>query len=134
MVLGVLVIAREEIEGCHVMLNQKFILIFLLFFVLLSFSFLAISESRQHQLESGWFLYFDNTSNQSLNFTIENYSDNPNFTWEISTDKKSLGKRNIQVLKGTQESVMINEPLERGRIKITVYQAKETKEIYKNFE
>lgn len=116
------------------MSNQKFILIFLAVFFLISFSFLAISESKQHRITDGWFLYFDNIEDSSLNFTLENYSDNSDFIWELSADGKSLSKKNIQVLKGTKESVRINELPKGEQIKITVYQSKETKEIYKNFK
>ena len=116
------------------MSNQKFILISLGVLILISFSFLAIFESRQHRIKDGWFLYFDNVQDQSLNFTLENYSDNPSFTWELSADNNSIRKENIQVLKGSRESVMINQPPVGKQIKITVYQAKEIKEIYKNFD
>lgn len=116
------------------MLNQKFILITLAAFILISFSFLAVSENRQHRLKDGWFLYFNDIQDQSLNFTIENYADNPNFVWELSSDGTLITQKNIQVLKGNKESVTITESPKGKQIKITVYLAKETKEIYKNFD
>lgn len=116
------------------MFNQKFIIISLTFFILASFSFLAISEKRQHAIEDGWFLYFNNIQDNSLNFTIENYSDKNNFTWEISTAGQSPIKGDTAILKGNKENVIINNPFKKGQAKITVYHAKETKEIYKNFE
>lgn len=116
------------------MFNQKFILIFLGIFVLISFSFLAISENRQHNIKDGWFLYFNNIQDQSLDFTIENYSNNSTFTWEIFIDENSVAKNSIQVLKESRENVRINKPLTGGQIKIIVYQAKEFKEIYKTFD
>jgi hypothetical protein len=116
------------------MFNQKTILIFIAFFILLSFSFLAISEKKQHTLKDGWFLYFNNTQDGSLNFTLENYSEKNDFTWEISAEGKSLNKETISILKGDKKSVILDKPLEKGLTKITVYHAKETKEIYKNFQ
>ncbi len=118
------------------MFNQKFILISLTAIVLVSFSFLAISENKQHLIKDGWFLYFNNIEGDSLDFTIENYSNTSDFTWETSVDGKSLNKQYIKVLKGKQKDVRINElPEIKGRqIKITVYKSKEIKEIYKNFD
>lgn len=116
------------------MSNQKTILISLTFMLLISFSFLATLERKQHVIKDGWFLYFDNIENDSLNFTIENYSNKNDFTWEITAENKSFLKDSLSILKEDKKSVTINEPLQKGLIKITVYHAKEKKEIYKNFE
>lgn len=115
------------------MFNQKFILIFLAAAIIISFSFLAFSEKKQHDIKDGWFLYFDNIKDSSIDFTIENYSSNSNFTWELIADEKTISKENIQVLKGNKENVKISSPSVGTQIKIKVYHAKEIKEIYKNF-
>lgn len=114
--------------------DQKIILIFLSIFLIVSFSLLAISEKKQHTIEDGWFLYFNNITDNSLDFSIENYSDETDFMWELSSDENVIKKESIQVLKGNKKNVTLSEPLKGKRIKITVYHAKEIKEIYKNFE
>ncbi|HBI17229.1 MAG: hypothetical protein UR60_C0030G0002 [Candidatus Moranbacteria bacterium GW2011_GWF2_34_56] len=115
------------------MSNQKFILIFLAVSIIISFSFLAFSERKQHDIKDGWFLYFNNIKDSSTDFTIENYSSNSNFSWELIVNEETISKKNIQVLKGNKENVKINSPLNGTQIKIKVYHAKEIKEIYKNF-
>lgn len=115
------------------MFNQKIILISLAIFILTSFSYLAIIEKKQHQIKDGWFLYFENITDTSANFTIENYSAKNDFSWEIIVDNNSLKKGDVQVLKGDKKSVTIDEPLEGNSLKVIVSHSKETKEIYKNF-
>jgi hypothetical protein len=116
------------------MSNQKYIISSLIIFILISFSFLAISEKRQHQIENGWFLYFTNISDNSLNFTLENYTDNNNFVWEIFVDEESITKESFRVLKNDKQNVIIDQPVRGRQIKILVYHLKEIKEIYKNFQ
>lgn len=114
--------------------NQKYIIISILIFILLSFSFLAFWEKEQRQIKDGWFLYFDNIHDNSQNFVIENHSLDESFSWELFIDNVSMKKETTKVLKENKENVIIDQPLKGQSIKIIVSHSKKTKEIYKNFE
>lgn len=116
------------------MSNQKSILTALGIFIIISFSYLAVYETKQHQIKNSWFLYFNNISDKSPHFTIENYSNNSEFTWEAFSGDQSLKKETIEVLNKNKKSVIIDQPLDGQNIKIIVSHSKENKEIYKNFE
>jgi hypothetical protein len=116
------------------MYNQKYIISSILIFIFISFSLLAFWERNQHQIEDGWFIYFNNIADKSTTFTIENYSPDKNFSWEIIADNNSIRKENIEVLKNNNKSVIIDEQLTSKSVKIIVSHSKKTKEIYKNFE
>lgn len=114
------------------MFNQKIILITLSIFIVLSFSFLAIIENNQNKLKDGWFLYFKNPQALSLDFTIENYTNKKDFSWELFLNETPIDQGSLSVLKNNQESVIINQPLNQGSVKIKVYCDKEVKTLYRN--
>lgn len=114
--------------------NQKYILISLFIFIVLSFSFLAIWEKSQHKVKNGWFLYFENIENDSLNFVIENYSENTEFSWQLYADNNKIKEEKIQVLNKSKENVIIDRLPQAKSVKIIVSHSKEQREIYKNFE
>ncbi|KKP68776.1 MAG: hypothetical protein UR66_C0003G0041 [Candidatus Moranbacteria bacterium GW2011_GWE1_35_17] len=116
------------------MFDQKSILISLTIFIIISFSFLAILEKKQHQIKDNWFLYFENIEDASPNFTIENYSKTGNFTWEIFINDSKVKEDSAQVLNNNKKNVSIDKPLGVKSIKIVVSYSKDKKEIYKNLE
>jgi len=116
------------------MFHQKYILIALAFFIIASFSYLAILENNQHQIKNSWFLYFENITDNSPNFMIENYSENTDFSWEIFADDILVQQNTAQILNKNKKSVTIDKPLGGQSIKIIVSHSEEKKEIYKNFE
>ncbi|MEF3691497.1 MAG: hypothetical protein V3574_00380 [Candidatus Moraniibacteriota bacterium] len=116
------------------MANQKIIILSTVFFILISFSFLAFWEKKQSVITNGWFLYFDDIQTSSANFTVENYTDKEDFEWKLYLNDKFIKKESFQVLKNNSKSVIIDKQPELKSIKIKVFHSKEVKEIYKNFE
>lgn len=111
--------------------NQKIIIVSLAFFLLASFVFLSYTERQQHQLNDGWFLYFENPKDNSLNFTIENYTDNPEFEWKLSADNDLIKSEKINIKSKEKKAIEIGENDLKGKVKIEVKQEKNKKEIYK---
>ena len=114
------------------MTNQKIIIFSLIFLIFSSFAYLAFTETRQHQIKDGWIIYFDNISDSSVNFTIENYSNQDEFSWEYYANDTLVKKETMKVLKNEQKSVTIDEPANSQSIKITVSDSEKSKDIYKN--
>ena len=111
--------------------NQKIIIVSLAFFLLASFVFLSYTERRQSQPDSGWALYFENPKDNSLNFTIENYTDNPEFEWKLSADNDLIKSEKINIKSKEKKAIEIGENDLKGKVKIEVKQEKNKKEIYK---
>lgn len=111
-------------------MNQKIILTFLIIFLITSFSWLIYSEKKQHQITNQWFLYFDNPQNNSLNFTIENYTNKSDFTWQLLNNDNSFDTGKIKVLKGDKKTVIIEQRSTDSSI-IKVLHNKENRLIYK---
>lgn len=96
--------------------------------------FLYFWENKQHQIEDGWFLYFENSTDKSASFILENYSKNTSFNWELYLDDSLIKKESVQILKNNKKNVIIDQPLEGKLVKIIVFHSKESKDIYKNIE
>lgn len=111
--------------------SQKIIIASLAVFMLASFVFLAYTERQQHQLNDGWFLYFQHPKNNSLDFTIENYSGDSEFEWKLSADGDLMKSEKIIVKNKERKMIKVNESNLKGKIKIEVKQGKNKKEIYK---
>ncbi|MCD6149972.1 hypothetical protein J7J13_04295 [bacterium] len=111
--------------------DQKIIIVSLAIFLLASFIFLAYTERRQHQLNDGWFLYFENPKDSNLDFTIENCGNENIFHWEVLADDTKINEGNINVAKGEKEIVVINE-IKNKKVIIKASNEKDKKEIYKN--
>lgn len=99
-----------------------------------SFSFLIFWEKKQQQVSDGWFIYFNQPLDKTLDFSIENYSTEKNFSIKIMADEKIIKEEEIEILKNNKKSVTLNEQMNGNLIKIIVLHSKKTKEIYKNFE
>ena len=110
-------------------MQQKTILIFLIIFLITSFSWLAYIEKKQHQIKNQWFLYFQNpTADADLDFIIENYTNDSDFTWQLLNNENIIKAEKVKVLKGDKKTVNI-KLLEAKQIK--VLHNKESKLIYK---
>jgi len=116
------------------MTNQKIIIFSLIVFIFSSFAYLAFTETRQHQIKDGWIIYFNNISDSSGTFTIENYSNQKDFSWEYYADETLIKEDKTKVLKGEQKSVIIDEPANGQSIKIKVSDSEKSKDIYKNLD
>ncbi len=97
---------------------------------MISFSYLAHTEKKQHQIENQWFLYFENPTADNLNFVIENYTDNADFSWKLlNKDDKQIANGKIKVLKNDKKTVILTEPSDGTTIKVS--HRNEYKSIYK---
>lgn len=117
-------------------MSNKTIILSIISFLLVSFLFLAWSEKKQADLNSKdiWMIYFQNPKNKSLDFTIENHSNDTDFSYEILKDKDTVKKENISVKKGESKNIELSiPPIEKAKITIVVQTEKEKKEIYKIF-
>jgi len=109
---------------------QKTIIIFLITFLLVGFSWLAYTERKQQQINNQWFLYFQNPTDNSLDFVIENYTKNSEFVWKLKNNEKIIRTEKITVLKNAPINVSIeNNP--QGRLIIEVTHKNKKKFIYK---
>ncbi|MFH0969218.1 MAG: hypothetical protein V1804_01795 [Patescibacteria group bacterium] len=119
---------------------MKKIIISLILFLVLSFGFLAYTETKQQSpvSQNWWVVYFSNPKDESLDFAIENNSDQNNFHWEISADKNKLKEGDINIAKGNKkETNLIKlgfENLDGKKIIIKVSTDNNSKEIYKNLQ
>lgn len=114
-------------------MNQRNIIISLIVLLITSFSFLAYTENNQHTMNDKWFIYFENPQDNSLNFIIENTSDENSFLWSVSADSKELKNGEIEVLKNTYKTVRIERIPSGNNFTVQITQNEESKEIYKNF-
>ncbi len=118
------------------MKNKLIILTTILFFIL-SASSLAWIEKKQSDENEGknwWALYFAEPKSDSLNFVIENHSNENNFHWEISHGGNKIKEGNTTIEKGSalQLNSHLNIAPENKKIIIQVTSGDKKKEIYKN--
>lgn len=120
-------------------MQQKIIIAFITIFFILSSAYLFnVSEKKQDPgLNKNWWIaYFENPTDNSLDFTIENYSSSKDFSWEaISKDTDSTiesGKETI--VSGQTKKINFATDVQKEDL-ITIHittDQQETKEIYKN--
>jgi VCBS repeat-containing protein len=99
------------------------------------FIFLSVRENKIADIsrQNSWTLYFKDPKNTSLDFTIENHSDNSNFRWEISVSKNKIQEGNVTVKNGETKTIPVSvEDMTDKKITITVIQEENKKEIYKS--
>ena len=83
-----------------------------------------------------WVAYFQDPEDKNLNFIIENYSSNKNFTYEINVDDVKILEEIVNIKKGDKKELEINSKIAndpKERITIRVSDGNESREIYKNF-
>lgn len=107
--------------------------------LLASFVFLSLVEKQQSNINSknAWALYFSAPKNDSLDFTIENHSQNKVFHWQILLDKIVVTEGDSSVSLGDTKTIAVpkdNIDLSDKKITISVIDANNNKkEVYKNF-
>lgn len=111
--------------------SQKIIIVSLVAFLLASFIFLAYIERQQHQLSSGWSLYFENPKDTSLDFTIENYTSDSKFEWRLSVDGDLIKSEKIIIKNKEKEIIKVDNNNLSGKVEIEVEQKNNKKGIYK---
>ena len=121
-------------------MNQKKIILFLILFLIISFSYLAYVEKKQANLnyqKNWWVLSFDNPKDNTLNFSIENHSSKTNFHWEVLAEQDKIKEGDASIVKGATKNINLSEinikDFENKKISVKVSADNEMKEIYKNF-
>lgn len=118
-------------------MKNKLIILTTIFFFILSASSLAWIEKKQsdeNENKNWWALYFAEPKSDSLNFVIENHSNENNFHWEISYGGDKIKEGNSSVKKGSalQLNSRLNIEPKNKKITIQVISGDKKKEIYKN--
>jgi ABC-type transport system involved in cytochrome bd biosynthesis fused ATPase/permease subunit len=79
-----------------------------------------------------WAIYFENPKDNSLNFTIENHSNNTNFHWQTLADNSPVNQGNVTMKLGETKTVPLSlTNIENKKITIVVTSGEGKKEIYK---
>ena len=119
-------------------MNNKTIIFGTIIFLLLSFVFLSVIEIKQSNINAKniWTLYFSEPKNESLDFTIENHSQNKVFHWQILLDKIVVTEGDSTVALGDIKTIPIpKDDIDLSNKKITISVTdinNNKKEIYKN--
>ena len=119
-------------------MSNKIIIITILGMILISFVFLSATEMKQANINNQniWTLYFSEPKNESLDFTIENHSQNKVFHWQILLDKTMVTEGDSAILLGDIKTITVpkdNIDLSDKKITISVTDSNNNKkEIYKN--
>ena len=119
-------------------MNNKIIPIIILGMLLLSFVFLSVLETKQSNINSKniWMLYFSDPKSSSLDFTIENHSQNKTFHWQILLDKTMVTEGDSTILLGSIKTLPVptdSIDLSNKKITISVTDSNSNKkEIYKD--
>jgi hypothetical protein len=118
--------------------SNNLIIAITIFFIVISFSFLAYAQTKQQDPNYGkawWSLYFSTPKDNDLSFYIENHSGQENFHWEITLEKSVVTKGDSVVPLGEKKLIPVkNEGLDGKRVSIKVTAGKTSKEIYKDFK
>lgn len=115
---------------------QKKLIIFLIVLFILSSAYLLAIGNKFDDLNFGqnwWAVYFQNPKSNSLDFAIENHSNNSNFHYVISKDKEKLTEGDVKVENGKMKNIKPADINPTDKIIIQVSTGEEKKEIYKNF-
>lgn len=119
-------------------MQNKIIITLFIGLTFISFSFLIYTETKNKDLNSRnlWFLYFANPKDLSLDFNIENHTNNTNFHYEILLDKTTIQKSDLTITKNETKTIHPSNIDTTANKKITIKvtdTANTTKEIYKTF-
>lgn len=113
-------------------MSQKTILPYLIFFLFISFAYLAWTEKQQHEPDF-WVVYFADPKSQSLDFVIKNDDGDKDFHWSVSSGKnKPYLEENVMIKKGGSVTVPVNMDFsETKEITIRVNDGLTTRELSK---
>ena len=115
--------------------NHKIIVIATGVLLLISFIFLSAIERKQANINNTniWMTYFENPKDNSLNFIIENHSNDNNFHWQVLADKSIVSQGDQTVSIGENKTISINTAdTFNKKMTVSVTSGSTKKEIYKN--
>jgi hypothetical protein len=119
-------------------MQQIKLILFIIIIFIISSAYLLTIGNKFNDLNFGkdwWAVYFSDPKNNSLNFVIDNHSDNTNFHYVISKDKEKISEGDAKVENGKTENIKpdITQAIS-GNITIEVSTGdNDKKDIYKNF-
>lgn len=116
-------------------MTQKKLIIFVsvLFILCSGYLFFVSNQSLKSDAEKKWWaVYFEDTGNDSLNFTIENHSVQNDFHWEIMSDNQKIEEGNVKIETGELKNIQPSAKTASGKNSIVISGGSEKKEIYKN--
>jgi hypothetical protein len=119
-------------------MSNKIIIFTTVAFLFVSFVFLSVVEMKKGDINSKniWMLYFSDPKSSSLDFTIENHTQNKNFHWQILLDKTVTTEGDSTISLGNTKTIAVpkdNIDLSNKKITISVTDSNNNKkEIYKN--
>ncbi len=120
-------------------MSNKIIITLTLFFLMVSFIFLATVERKKANLDSQniWMLYFNDPKSDSLDFKIENHSTDNTFHWKILINKAVAKEGDAIIGLGETKNISIaatKASVANSKITISVTDQKNNaKEVYKSF-
>jgi len=118
-------------------MSNKTIVLSLVIFLALSCIFLAYTQTKQQSPESQnwWVVYFANPKDDSLNFIIENNSNEKKFHWEILNENNKLKEGDANIEKGNKKEITLPKSdfgnFGNMKFSIIVSAGEDKKEIYK---
>jgi len=113
----------------------KIILFFLSLFLLSSVYLFAIdSRYNNPKNNSSWYaIFFNQAKSNSLDFTIENFSSQTNFHWELLSNKEKIASGDTEIETNAKETITLPEKSEeKTKYTVRVSAGNLTQEIYKN--
>lgn len=118
-------------------MNQRTIILFTaILFISVSFFLFYVSDKNMDPANNKdwWSLSFENPKDNSLDFSVDNFSKVSQFKWEIYADKNKIAEGSVEAVKGEKKNINPGVAGESGKkMTITVYSGEDKKEIYKNF-
>lgn len=115
--------------------KQAKIIIFIIILFLSAAVYLFAIDSRYNdpKYNKSWFaVSFSDPKSNSLDFTIENFSQEANFHWELLANKDKVSEGDEQVNIGDTKEIKINSAATGKKMIINVSSGGMTQEIYKN--
>ncbi|HLN19215.1 MAG TPA: hypothetical protein VK255_03540 [Patescibacteria group bacterium] len=117
---------------------QKKLILFIIALFFLSSAYLLAIGNKFNDLNFGknwWAVYFSIPKDNSLDFVVENHSNNSNFHWAVLADKEKIKEGDVKVENGKIENIKPDlAKATSGKFTIEVSNGNEKKEIYKNID
>jgi hypothetical protein len=117
-------------------MQQRNVIIFIVVLMVASSFWLFYQSSIQtdpNLNENWWLLNFNNPKSNSLNFTIENHSNQTHFHWQVVENGQTLEQGDVQIKKGAYQEITASGVQASGRADIQVTSGNSKEDIYKNF-
>jgi len=121
-------------------MSSKIIIIAAITLLTVSFSILFVIETKNHNYDYGktWsVVYFENPSDNSLDFTIENHlGEKAEYKYEVLAGDKKVIDKKVEIEAGAKQKIspVIESAVDDERITINVRFKDTGYKIYKNYK